>query len=115
MTEAFNKGDISKILSYWSEDIVWIFPGRSIVAGVFRGKDEVLKHLAPPPGASLELIPKAFFGDEDYGAVLYELKSTRNGKTLVETRVMVCKIKDAMVVETRIYVGDQYALDEFWA
>jgi len=75
----------------------------------------VLKHLAPQPGASLELFPKAFLGDEEYGAALYELRSSLGDKTLIENRVMVCKIENAKVVETRIYPGDQYALDEFLA
>ena len=62
MTEAFLKGDITKVLELWHDDIVWYFPGRSIHAGVFRGKDKILAHLAPPLGASMELIPKAYLG-----------------------------------------------------
>lgn len=44
----------------------------------------------------------------------HELHSTNDDKTLVESRIMVCKIVDSKVAETRIYPGDQYALDEFW-
>ena len=117
MTEAFLRGDIATVKEYWSEDIVWYFPGRSQVAGVFHGKDAVVEHLsdASQLGARLELKPRAFFGDEQYGAVLYELHTTRNGKTLTETRVMLCRIVDDKIVEVRIYPQDQYALDEFWS
>ena len=114
MTEAFLKGDITKVLDLWHDDIVWYFPGRSIHAGVFHGKDKILEHLAPPPGASFELLPKAYFGDDEYGAVLYETHSSLGDKTLVESRVMVCKIDDSKIIETRIYSGDIYAFDEFW-
>jgi ketosteroid isomerase-like protein len=117
MTEAFLKGDVGTVQDLWAEDIVWRFPGHSVIAGEFRGKEAVLRHLAEPSrlGGSIELAPRAFFGDERYGAVLYEITSTRNGKTLRETRTMVCAIEDGKVVETRIYPGDQYALDEFWS
>jgi ketosteroid isomerase-like protein len=117
MTEAFLKGDMATVKDFWAEDIVWHFPGRSIIAGVFRGKEAVLKHLSEGGrlGVSLEMIPRAFFGDENYGAALYDLISNRRGKSLTETRVMLCKIENDRVVETRIYPGDQYALDEFWS
>jgi len=117
MTEAFLKGDIAAVQECWAEDIIWRFPGHSMMAGVFRGKEAVLKHLSEPRrlGGHFELTPRAFFGDEQYGAVLYEITSTRNGKTLKETRVMLCTIDNAKVVETQIYPGDQYALDDFWS
>ena len=117
MTEAFLKGDIATVQDFWAEDIVWHFPGHSVLAGVFRGKEAVLKHLSEPRqlGGCFELTPRAFFGDEEYGAVLYETTSTRNGKSLTESRVMVCTIDNGKVVETRIYPGDQYTLDEFWS
>ncbi len=116
MTEAFLKGDMTAVQECLAEDIIWCFPGHSMIAGVFRGKKAVLKHLSEPRqlGVRLELTPIAFFGDERYGVVLYELTSTRNSKTLTETRVMLCTIDNEKVVETRIFPGDQYALDEFW-
>jgi ketosteroid isomerase-like protein len=114
MTEAFLKGDLTKVLSLWHDDIIWYFPGRSIHSGAFKGKDKILKHLAPPQGVSMELIPKAYFGDEEYGAVLYETHTIMGDKTLTESRVMVCKVDDSKIVETRIYSGDIYAFDEFW-
>ena len=117
MTEAFLKGDIATVQDLWAEDIVWHFPGHSAIAGEFHGKEAVLNHLSEPRqlGGSFKITPRAFFGDEEYGAALYEITSTRNGKTLTETRVMVCTINNEKVVETRIYQGDQYALDEFWS
>lgn len=116
MTEACLKGGIVVAQDFWAEDIIWHFPGHSVLADVFRGKEAILKHLSEPRrlGGCFELTPRAFFGDEQYGAVLYETTSTRNSKTLTETRVMVCTIDNEKVVETRIYPGDQYALDEFW-
>lgn len=117
MIEAFSKGDLAKVQDCWAEDIVWHFPGRSGLAGVFRGKEAVLKHLSQPNrlGGSMKVTPRAFFGDEKYGAVLYEINSTLRGKTLTETRVMVCRIGNGKIVETQIYPGDQYALDGFWS
>jgi ketosteroid isomerase-like protein len=117
MTEAFQKGDVATVQDYLAEDIIWYFPGRSGLAGVFHGKEAVLKHLIQPPKprVSMKLTPRAFFGDEQYGVAYYEITSKLNDKTLTETRVMVCKIDNEKIVETRIYPGDQYALDNFWS
>ena len=117
MTEAFLKGDIATMHDLWAEDIVWHFPGHSTIAGVFHGKEAILRHLSEPRRLRglFELTPRAFFGDEEYSAALYEITSARNGETLTETRAMVCTIDSGKVVETRIYPGDQYALDEFWS
>ena len=117
LTEALLKGDIAAVQDYLAEEIIWYFPGRSGLAGVFHGKEAVLKHLFQPPkaGVSMKLTPRAFFGDEQYGVALYEITSKLNRKTLTETRVMVCKIDNEKIVETRIYPGDQYALDDFWS
>lgn len=114
MTEAFLIGDLTQVQSLWHEDIIWYFPGRSIHSGVFHGKDKILEHLAPPPGASMKLLPKAYFGDNKYGVVLYETHTILGDNTLVESRIMVCKIENSKIVETRIYSGDIYAFDEFW-
>jgi ketosteroid isomerase-like protein len=117
MTQAFLKGDMATVQDLWEEDIVWHFPGCSAIAGEFHGKEAVLKHLSGPRqlGGSFKMTPRAFFGDKKYGAALYEITSARNGKTLTETRVMVCTIDNGKVVEARIYPADQYALDEFWS
>jgi ketosteroid isomerase-like protein len=105
MTEAFLKGDVATVQDCLAQNIIWYFPGRSKLAGVFHGREAVLKHLIQPPqpGVSMKLTPRAFFGDEQYGAALYEITSRLNGKTLTETRVMVCKMDNEEIVETRIY------------
>ena len=118
VTEAFLKGDIAAVQECWAEDIIWRFPGHSMMAGVFRGKEAALEHLSEPRrllGGHFESTSRAFFGDEQYRAVLYEITSIRNGKTLTETRVMLCTIDNTRVVETQIYSGDRYVLDEFWS
>jgi len=118
MTEALLRGDMTTVQECWAEDIIWRFPGRSVIAGVFRGKKAVLKNLsegARAHGGRTDYTPRAFFGDERYGAVLYEITSTRNGKTLTEIRFMLCTIDNDKIVEVRIYPEDQYALDEFWS
>lgn len=45
---------------------------------------------------------------------MYEITSFRDGKTLNETRIMLCKIENKKVTEARIFPENQYALDEFW-
>ena len=115
MVKAFIKGDMVTVQSYWADDIVWYFPGNSLAAGVFRGKDAVMEHLSQGQrhGIKMELTPKAFFGDDNYGAVLYENTLTRNNMAHIENRLMLCNVANNKVIEVRIYPDDLYALDEF--
>ena len=69
MHKAFSKGDIATVKDCLADDIIWDFPGHSKIAGVFQGKEDVLKHLGEPQrlGGQSELKPKAFFEDKEYG------------------------------------------------
>src|SRR5690349_6600378 len=40
--EAFAAGDIPGVLAIFADDISWTIPGRSPLAGVYTGHDEVL-------------------------------------------------------------------------
>jgi uncharacterized protein len=40
--EAFNKGDAATLRELFDAEIVWHFPGRSVLAGDHRGTDAVL-------------------------------------------------------------------------
>ena len=66
MTEAFLKGDMAAVQECLAEDIIWRFPGHSMITGAFHGKETVLKHLSEPRqlGVRLELSPRALFGDK---------------------------------------------------
>lgn len=109
MIQAFLKGDIDTVKEFWAEDIKWYFPGHSRLAGVFHGKEKILKHLnvGSQIGGRFEMTPKAYFGDEEYGAALYELTPFYNEKTLNESRIILCKIENDKAIETRIYPANQ--------
>jgi ketosteroid isomerase-like protein len=117
MYEAFLKGDISAVKNYWADNITWSVPGQSILAGEFRGKDAILEHFAQEKriGGHTRRTPKAYWGDKNYGAILFEITSTSKKEIPAETAVLVCKIDNAKVVETRFYSYDQRALDEIWS
>src|SRR5947209_11730063 len=42
--EAFNKGDVETLREMLAEDIVWHVPGRSSLAGTYRGRDATLAY-----------------------------------------------------------------------
>jgi ketosteroid isomerase-like protein len=42
--EAFSNGDVSVMAAELAEDVEWVFPGESALAGTKRGKDEVYEH-----------------------------------------------------------------------
>jgi ketosteroid isomerase-like protein len=42
--EAFSNGDPGMLAAELADDVEWIFPGESALAGTKRGKDEVFEH-----------------------------------------------------------------------
>jgi uncharacterized protein len=89
--EAFNKGDTHTLREVFDPEIVWHFPGRSVLAGDHRGTDAVLGFF----GRTMELTAGTFRVE------LHE--------------VLVFHVRDNKVVEAWQYIEDQYAYDEFFS
>src|SRR5690242_18366859 len=90
MVEAFMRGDLAAVGSAFADDAVWDLPGRSVVAGTYKGRDEILGFLAKAyelSGGTLSLELIEILGS-DWGAVqVQHVRANHNGRTLdcVET------------------------------
>jgi uncharacterized protein len=91
--EAFNKGDTQTLREMFDPEIVWHFPGRSVLAGELH---EVV-------------------ADDQHTVGLHLATGEREGRTLEDREVLVFHIRDNKVVEVWQYIEDQYAYDEFFS
>ncbi len=43
--EAFSRGDMDSLRTFWADDIVYHVPGNNALAGDYKGEDGVLQYL----------------------------------------------------------------------
>lgn len=115
---AFEKGDLDTLRGLFADDIVWHSPGRSPLAGDYRGIDEVFGLF----GKIFELSGGTFrnelhdiLADDEHGVALVSATGERNGKTLNDKQAHVFHIRDGKATEFWLQPGDLYANDEFWS
>jgi ketosteroid isomerase-like protein len=116
--EAVARRDLEGALACFSEDAVWILPGRSMIAGEHRGRDaigeKVLSQVGPRSGETFraELLDVAV--GEKYVVAVQHASAERNGKRLDITACQLMTIRSGRIVEVRGHYSDQSALDDFW-
>jgi ketosteroid isomerase-like protein len=116
--DAFGKGDMDTLRELFADDVVWHFPGKSQLAGDYRGKEEVLGFLGKSfelSGGTLRLEIHDVLANDEHGTVLTHVTGQREGKSLDDNSVQVFHIRDGKVTESWIHPGDLYAGDDFWS
>jgi uncharacterized protein len=115
--QAFATGDMATLNELFADDIVWHTPGRSQLAGTFRGKEEVFANfqkVAELTGGTFKLDLHAVLADDEHAVVLTRATGEREGRTLEDNTIQVFHIKDGKVTEQWLHPGDACVSDEFW-
>lgn len=112
--DAFAQGDVGVLRSLLHPDAVWHEPGRSPLAGTYRGAEAVLGHLA----AVLELTAGSGAatllecGEISPGTVAALVQYTAEQPHPVDQRGMqLIGLRTGRIVEVRNFAEDQYAQD----
>jgi ketosteroid isomerase-like protein len=118
MFDAFLRGDGFALRGLFAEDAVWVVPGRSTLAGTYRGRHEVFRFLArlrtETDGTYGTQLVDALASD-DRAAAVYHAHGERRGRTLDLDQVLLFRIADGHVVEVTALPCDPAAFDEFWS
>jgi ketosteroid isomerase-like protein len=115
--DAFEKGDLDTLRQLFTEDVVFHVPGKSQVAGDYRGQDEVFGFfgkLVELTGGTFKIERHAVLADDEHGAVLTTVSASREGKTMTQNAVDVFHFRGGKVAEIWGLDTDQYAGDEFF-
>ena len=113
--EAFARGDMATLRELFDPEIVWHFPGRSVLAGDHRGPDAVLGFLA----TTMELTAGRFrvevhdvVADDRHAVGLHLATGERAGRSLEDREVLVVHVRDGKVVAAWQYLENQDTYDE---
>ncbi len=116
--DAFARKEGFALRGLFAEDAVWSVPGDGVMAGVYRGRDEIFRFLARLPketegSYSSELVD--VLASDKRAAALYRARGTRHGRTLELDQVLLFTIDDGLVREVLALPSDPDAFEAFWA
>jgi ketosteroid isomerase-like protein len=116
--EAFARKEGFALRDLFAADAVWTVPGRGVMAGVHRGRDEIFRFLARLPretdgtyGSTLRDV----LASDDRAAALYTARGRRLGRELELEQVLLFRIENGAVQQVLALPSDPEAFEEFWA
>jgi len=117
--EAVAARDLQTMHSLFAEDAVWHFPGRSPIAGDYRGVDAIVRdflaRVVELSGGTLTAVATDILANDRHVVVLQHSTGQRKRRGLDVTVCQVFRIQDGKIVEVTPHYSDLYALDEFWS
>ena len=116
--DAFAQREGLALRGLFADDAVWTVPGKGVMAGTFRGREEIFRFLARLPKETdgtygSELVD--VLASETRAAALYRARGSRHGRVLELDQLLVFRIEAGLVREVLALPSDPNAFEEFWA
>jgi uncharacterized protein len=114
---AFAKGDFAVLNDLFAEDLLWHEPGRSQLAGDYRGREAVYEffgRLMELSEGSFQLELQAVFADDEHGVALVVSSASRGGQSVQATDAHIFRMRDGQVAEFWNATTAPYAYDELF-
>jgi ketosteroid isomerase-like protein len=115
--EDFESGDLDLLGVVMAHDVVWHEPGRSDLAGDYKGPEAVLSFLGQlrsRSGGTFKIEVLDVLSEPERAVVLQRETATRNGKALDVIAAVDFEIHHGRITEVTVYQADTYQFDEFW-
>jgi ketosteroid isomerase-like protein len=114
----FESGDLDLLRVVMADDVVWHEPGRSSLAGDYKGPEAVLGFLGllkERSGGTFTIEVLDVLSEPERAVVLQRETATRDGKSLDVIAAVDFEIHHQKITEVTVYQADTYQFDEFWA
>lgn len=113
--EAFGRGDMDTISEIFADDIVCRVPGRSALAGEYKGKQTVFEFFGrlfqATNGTFATEIVDVCAGDERVFCLTHDTMEV-NGQRIEDQQCDVYEVRNGKVTRATFYSWDQYRFDE---
>jgi uncharacterized protein len=113
----FESGDLDLLRVVMGQDVVWHEPGRSSLAGDYKGPEAVLDFLGQlqaRSGGTFKVEVLDVLSEPERAVVFQRETATRIGKALDAIAVVDFEIHHQKITEVTVYHSDTYQFDEFW-
>jgi uncharacterized protein len=115
---AFARKQAFALRGLFAEDAVWTVPGQSVMAGTYRGREEIFRFLGRLPketdgtyGSELRDV----LASDERAAALYRARGSRQGRELELDQMLLFRISDGLVRDVLALPSDPEAFEAFWA
>lgn len=101
-----------------SDDVVWHVPGRSVIAGVYRGKAEVMKYVRRRrelAADTFQVVIHDVLANDQHGFVVASGRLIRGGKTVEWRAHGLYRFDAGKIAECWVLPEDQEQFDEIWS
>lgn len=115
---AMARGDGKTLSAILSPDAVWSIPGKSPLAGTYRGLTEIFafwRRVAELGSGGMKLEVVDVLANDDRVVVFVVGRSKRKGLSLDERGLHVYEMKDGRAISGRFFYDDQDAYDNYWS
>ncbi len=116
--DALSKGDFETVGSLFSNNLVWHQPGKGVLSGTIKGKENVFAHLGNFPKLSngTFMIDKVDYitGNNNLVAASIHFKASSEKGSMQMKGVDLFRIEDNLIQEVWLFSENIDAEDEFW-
>ncbi|HEX6400556.1 MAG TPA: nuclear transport factor 2 family protein [Actinomycetota bacterium] len=115
LDDAQARGDVEAFTGYFTDDVIVHVPGKSSLAGVYKGKDQFLdlfqRFLERAPEYTFE--PHAYLADDEHGVSMQFSHYKRGDERLDSNDTFVCHFRDGKISEFWLLSEDSDGVDRF--
>jgi ketosteroid isomerase-like protein len=118
LLDALEARDVPAIEALLADDIVYYFPGRSPVAGTYRGREAVVglfRAFASLFDGPIEMSTHDVVASEAHVVDLATYAGSRGGERFTWNTVRLYHVDGDRIAEIWLMIGDQYAFDAWLA
>lgn len=111
-------GDQEQVRAMLADDVAWHVPGRSAIAGSYRGRDEVLRYFATRrelARATFRIVVRGVLADDERAVILAGGQVSNDGETSSWQTVAVFRLADGKIAECWVLPYDQGSFDDIWS
>jgi ketosteroid isomerase-like protein len=111
-------GDQAAAGAMLTADVTWHVPGRSAIAGDYRGREEVLRYFATRRDlarATFRITVRDVIADDGRAVIFASGTVRRGGRSLGWETVSVFRIAAGRIAECWVLPYDQYHFDDIWS
>jgi ketosteroid isomerase-like protein len=118
LLDALEARDVPAIEALLADDVVYYFPGRSPVAGTYRGREAVVglfRAFASLFDGPIEMSTHDVVASEAHVVDLATYAGSRGGERFTWNTVRLYHVDGDRIAEIWLMIGDQYAFDAWLA
>jgi uncharacterized protein len=115
--DAFARKQGFALRDLFAPDAVWTVPGKGVMAGVHRGREQIFRFLGRLPketGGTYSSLLLDVLASETRAVALYRASGERRGRRLDLDQLLLFGLDAGVVRDVLALPSDPVAFDEFW-